>query len=36
MWEIGETHPGQCPTRSFGTDGDKLQHITSATDACYM
>jgi len=36
MWEIGETHPGLCPTASFGTNSEKLQHITSATEACYM
>jgi hypothetical protein len=33
MWEIDGTNPGLCLIGSFGIDGDKLQHIPSATDA---
>jgi hypothetical protein len=36
MWEIDGIQPGLCPTGSFGIDSDKVQHITSATDALYV
>jgi hypothetical protein len=36
MWEIDGTHPGLYPTGRFDIESEKLWHITSTTDACYV